>query len=83
MEYKFKPFTNDLTPHAQLQEWANHYHVNLEWNDEPTQTNGIPHWTTYPIIQGVSYPGFVGAGGVLKDARAVAAERIINCSSIL
>jgi hypothetical protein len=47
--FAFKPYTNDATPHGQLQEWANHHHVELKWNDEPVQTGGITEITSYPI----------------------------------
>ncbi|KAG9123337.1 hypothetical protein FRC07_015069 [Ceratobasidium sp. 392] len=49
MAFEFKPFTSDLTPHAQLQEWADYYHVDLRWEENKTQEQGITEWTSYPI----------------------------------
>lgn len=49
MGFEFKPFTRELPPHAQLQEWADYHHIKLRWKDERTQTNGLTEWTSYPI----------------------------------
>ncbi|KAG9123338.1 hypothetical protein FRC07_015070 [Ceratobasidium sp. 392] len=49
MPFQFKPFTNDLTPHAQLQEWADYYHIDLKWAENKTQKKGITEWSSYPI----------------------------------
>ncbi|KAG9089577.1 hypothetical protein FS749_001227 [Ceratobasidium sp. UAMH 11750] len=81
--FRFKPFTSNLTPHAQLQEWADYYHVKLGWGETKSQTQGITEWTSYPIIQGKHYCTFEGTGGSQKCSRAAAAELIIACPGTL
>ncbi|KAG8775130.1 hypothetical protein FRC12_001657 [Ceratobasidium sp. 428] len=81
MVFEFKPCTDDLTPHGQLQEWADHFHVDLKWKDVKTPKQGVAEWTSYPIR--VHYQEFVGVGGALKFSRAAAAERIIACPKTL
>ncbi|KAG8728061.1 hypothetical protein FRC10_005380, partial [Ceratobasidium sp. 414] len=99
MTFKFKPFMGDSTPHAQLQEWADYYHVKLGWGETKGQTQGITEWTSYPIsmpsviqkglqadqisVQGEHYSAFEGIGKSQKCSRAAAAERIIACSRTL
>ncbi|KAG9089576.1 hypothetical protein FS749_001226 [Ceratobasidium sp. UAMH 11750] len=75
--FRFRPFTNDSTPHAQLQEWADYYHIELKWEETKTQEQGITEWTSYPIIQGKHYSAFKGTGKAQKLSRAAAAEQII------
>ncbi|KAG8711297.1 hypothetical protein FRC08_016064 [Ceratobasidium sp. 394] len=81
--FRFKPFTNDSTPHAQLQEWADYYHVELRWEEIKTQEQGTTEWTSYPIIQGKHYSSFTGSGKAQKFSRAAAAEQIIACPGVL
>ncbi|KAG9120776.1 hypothetical protein FRC07_003594 [Ceratobasidium sp. 392] len=83
MSFKFRSFTADSTPHAQLQEWADYYHVDLRWGENKTQKQGITEWTSYPIIQGKHYTGFTGVGAKQKYSRAIAAESIIACLETL
>ncbi|KAG8780106.1 hypothetical protein FRC12_023446 [Ceratobasidium sp. 428] len=81
--FEFKPFTNESTAHGQLQEWADYYHVNLNWKDVAVQTQGVTECTSYPIIQGLHYHEFVGIGGTRKVSRVSAAKRIITCPGAL
>ncbi|KAG8707054.1 hypothetical protein FRC09_002062 [Ceratobasidium sp. 395] len=83
MVFKFKPCADDLTPHGQLQEWADYFHVDLKWKDDKTPKQGVTEWSSYPIIQGVHYQEFVGVGGALMFSRAAATERIIACLKTL
>ncbi|CEL58935.1 hypothetical protein RSOLAG1IB_08956 [Rhizoctonia solani AG-1 IB] len=77
-DYTFREPTKELTYSAQMQEWADFYHVELTWVDANVQTNGITEWHTYPCINGHEYPDFVAAGKSLRDARQRAAALIIT-----
>ncbi|KAG9078125.1 hypothetical protein FRC06_008522 [Ceratobasidium sp. 370] len=77
--FVFKPFVDDVTPHGQLQEWAQYYGVTLGWNDTKTQPiKGFTQWTSYPIIQGHHYFEFTGSGPDLRSSHKQAAEMIIE-----
>lgn len=52
--YTFAEPTQDHGYLAQLQEWANHYHVTLGWRDDTSQRNGISSTTSYPISKFLS-----------------------------
>ncbi|KAG8704710.1 hypothetical protein FRC09_003370 [Ceratobasidium sp. 395] len=78
MPFRLKPFASNSPAHAQLQEWADYYHVKLGWEDKKAQTQGITKWTSYPIIQGRHYSEFAGVGQSQKHSHAAAAERIMT-----
>lgn len=82
-DYIFTEFTQDHGPLAQLQEWANHNHVELAWDDYTSQENGISSTTSYPIIEGYGYPDFTGIGPKIRIARGKAAEMIIQSPGTL
>ncbi|KAG9089575.1 hypothetical protein FS749_001225 [Ceratobasidium sp. UAMH 11750] len=81
--FVFKPFTGDVTPHGQLQEWAEHYGVTLKWSDTKIQPKGITQWTSYPIIQGHHYIEFTGSGPSTRDSHKQAAKMIIESDGTL
>ncbi|KAG8780105.1 hypothetical protein FRC12_023445, partial [Ceratobasidium sp. 428] len=81
--FQFKTFTDSVTPHGQLQEWAEHYGLKLTWDEKKSQTNGITEWASYPIIQGHHYSGFAGSGLNTRTSRKKAAESIIGSKGIL
>ncbi|KAG8775131.1 hypothetical protein FRC12_001658 [Ceratobasidium sp. 428] len=83
MPFRFKPFTNNSPAHAQLQEWADYYHVKLGWEDKKTQTQGVTKWNSYPIIQGRHYSEFTGIGKTQGYSHAAAAERIMTSPGVL
>ncbi|CAE6418689.1 unnamed protein product [Rhizoctonia solani] len=82
-EYIFKTPVGDLTYSAQLQEWANHYAVNLGWVENCVQINGTTEWRVYPTIQGHHFEQFQGKAGGTRAARQNSAQMIIKSPGTL
>lgn len=47
--YAWKPVGGDVTRLGQIREWANHYHIALDWEDVESNAGGKRSWTSYPI----------------------------------
>ncbi|KAG9087723.1 hypothetical protein FS749_002692 [Ceratobasidium sp. UAMH 11750] len=75
----FSEPTGDRTYSAQLQEWADHFHVSLAWRETPTRLrDGSTEHRATPIVNGYAYEQFTACNSRKQAAKNMSAGLLIS-----